>query len=64
MFNYQLSERKRCADDGDKAAIGSVVVLFSQCLMCKWSVSRGKVMRHDKLQLRETTATLRPDVPE
>lgn len=42
MLNYQLSERKRCADDGYKAAIGSAVVLFSQCLTCKWSVPAGR----------------------
>lgn len=42
MFNYQLSERKRCAVDGYKAVIGSVVVLFSQCLKCKWSIPAGR----------------------
>lgn len=42
MFNYQPPERKRCADDGYKAAIGSVVVPFSQCLMCKRSIPAGR----------------------
>lgn len=42
IFNYQLLQMQRYADHGYKAVISSVVMLFSQCVMCKSSTPAGR----------------------
>lgn len=42
IYNYQLLQRQHYADHGYKAVISSVVMLFSQCVMCKSSTPAGR----------------------
>lgn len=42
VFNYSVQQREVYADRSYKAVISCVVMLFSQCVMCKSSSPAGR----------------------
>lgn len=45
IFNYRWLQREHDADRSSRAVISSVVMLFSQCVMCKSSIPAGRSAR-------------------